>query len=103
MGDEDVIESCGGNAFDAVVDSAVEAEAGSPDDLRPALTGPRRDSVVVARDVGGNLGHDIDDPRRHPARQGGAIGIGEHAREAAFRRRESFDRNQHGETHGGPL
>ena len=37
MGDEDVVESCSGNPFDAVVDSAVQTEVGSPDDLCTAL------------------------------------------------------------------
>ena len=99
VGDEDVFEARSGDGRDTVVDGTIQAEPGTPDDLRALRSRPLGDRVVVAGNVRGDLGHHLEHPRRHPLGEPRPIAVDEHAGQAALRRRESLDRDQHGETH----
>ncbi len=61
MGDQEVVEPLGDDPVDAVIHCAVQTQTGTPDDLRPAFTGPFGDLVVVTCHEGGHLGDHIDD------------------------------------------
>ena len=103
VGDHHLVEAERGDPLHAVVDGAVQPQPGPPDHLGAAPGRPGRDAVVVARDEGRHLGDDVDDPGRHPPREFGTVVVRQHSSEAALRRAESLDRDQHGETHEYPL
>ena len=69
----------------------------------PVRRRPGGDVVVVARHERRDLGDDVEHAARHPLGQAGAVGVAEHAGQAALGRRESFDRDQHGETHAATV